>query len=198
MAHKMSIKEQQAVKKILISKKDIKKKVKEIGQQISNDYINNTDKSDDEINKTPIICICILKGSIIFAADLIRQITIPLEVEFLSISSYGDSTKSSGQVKIILDLKKSIEGKNVLIIEDILDTGLTLNYLYEMLSVRKPKTLKICTLLRKVNPDVHIKLPVDYCGFDISKDDFVIGYGLDYAEKYRELPYVGIINESVL
>jgi len=135
--------------------------------------------------------VCILKGGVIFMADLLRQITVPVKIEFMAVSSYGNSTSSSGIVRILKDLDTSIEGKDVLLVEDIVDTGLTLRYITEYLRGRKPRSLKICTMLdkpsrRKVDVEIHYK------GFEIP-DKFVIGYGLDYAGLYRNLPYIGVL-----
>src|SRR5690606_5869542 len=139
-----------------------------------------------------LIVICVLKGAFVFCSDLIKKINCPLKLEFISLSSYGDSTNSSGNVRLEMDITTNIEGKNVLIVEDIVDTGLTIKTLLEMLSVRKPKTVKLASLLFKPVKLKH-KVRIDYLGFEI-EDKFVIGYGLDYAGRYRELPYIGILN----
>lgn len=171
--------------KILLTEPLIKERVAEMGRQISNDF----DESE------PIIAIGILKGSVIFMADLVREIGKSVEMEFMAVSSYGASTKSSGAVKILKDLDIDICGKNVLIIEDIIDSGVTLSYLKEMLLKRSPKSLKICTLLNK--PERRkADVKVDYIGFDIP-DEFVIGYGLDYDNRYRNLPYIGILKREI-
>ena len=135
--------------------------------------------------------VCILKGSIFFTADLAKRITCPVTLDFMSVSSYGDGTESSGRVRIAKDLDENIAGKNVIVIEDIIDSGRTLSFLLEMLSARKPKSLKLCTFLNKPDRRV-IDIPVDYIGFDIP-DKFVVGYGMDYAQKYRALPYIGVV-----
>ncbi len=167
----------------LISEDQIKEKVSELGKLISQDYQGKE-----------VIAICVLKGSFVFAADLLRELEIPNEVDFLAVSSYGASTKSSGIIRILKDLDTSIEDKHVLILEDIVDTGLTLNYLLETLSTRKPASLKICTLLDKPERR-EVDLTPDYLGFEIP-DLFVVGYGLDYAENYRGLPAVYVLPEE--
>ena len=151
-----------------------------MGAQISEEY-------GDE----PVCLICILKGSIFFTCELAKRITSPVELEFMSVSSYGSDTKSSGVVKIMKDLDTSIEGKNVIVVEDIIDSGRTLSYLLENLQTRKPKTLRLCTLLDKPERRVT-QVNVDYVGFVIP-DEFVVGYGLDYDQKYRNLPYIGYV-----
>ncbi|WP_129596487.1 hypoxanthine phosphoribosyltransferase [Anaerophilus nitritogenes] len=172
------------VAQILFSEKVLNEKVEELGKQIAMDY-----KDKD------LLVVGILKGANVFMSDLIRKIDLPISIDFMAVSSYGLSTTSSGVVKIIKDLDDSIEKKNVLIVEDIIDTGLTLHYLCKNLLSRKPKSLKICTLLDK--PERRkIDLKVDYKGFDIP-DEFIIGYGIDYAEKYRNLPYVAILKREV-
>ncbi|KAE9633468.1 hypoxanthine phosphoribosyltransferase [Defluviitalea raffinosedens] len=172
------------VKEILFTEEEIAVKVKELGQQISEDY-----RGED------LTVVGILKGSNIFMGDLIRKIDIPLSIDFMVVSSYGQSTESSGVVKVLKDLEYSIEGKNILIVEDIIDTGLTLDYLKENLFRRKPKSLKICTLLDKPARR-KVDLKVDYVGFEIP-DAFIVGYGIDYAEKYRNLPYIAVLKEEV-
>lgn len=172
------------VKKILISEDEIQDKVKELAAQISKDYEGKH-----------LFMLCILKGAIMFYSDLARHITVPLAMDFMAVSSYGAGTKTSGEVRIIKDLSVPAEGLDILIIEDILDSGNTLNYLVNILKDRKPASLKICTLLDK--PDRREKpIDVDYRGF-IIPDEFVIGYGLDFAEKYRNLPYIGVLKERV-
>jgi len=168
------------IKKVLITEHQIQEKVAELGAIISKDYQG----------KNPIL-ISILKGGVVFLADLMRKITIPIEIEFLGISSYGKSTKSSGVVKIVKDLNIDIRGRHVLIIEDIVDTGLSLTYIKNMLIARNPQSLKICALLDKYEARVQ-EIFIDYPGFQIS-NEFVVGYGLDYAEKYRNLSYIGVL-----
>ena len=135
--------------------------------------------------------ICILKGGVFFTCELAKRITVPVSMDFMSVSSYGDDTKSSGIVKIVKDLDQPLEGKNVLIVEDIIDSGRTLSYLLEILKGRNPSDIRLCTLLDK--PERRVKqVTVDYCCFNIP-DEFVVGYGLDYAQKYRNLPYIGVV-----
>lgn len=166
--------------KILISEAKLKEKIAELGEKISNDYNG----------KIPIL-ISVLKGSFIFIADLCRSITIPVIFEFMAVSSYGASMQSSGVVRITKDLDCNIENKDVIIIEDIIDSGRTLNYLIKNLKARNPKTLEVCTLLDKNVPG-KVKNQVKYKGFDIP-NEFVVGYGLDYSENYRNLPFIGYI-----
>lgn len=164
----------------LISEKDVAAKIAEMGAQISEDYKGES-----------IYLLCILKGGAFFATELAKHITVPVSIDFMSVSSYGGETTSSGIVRIVKDLDTPIEGKHVLIAEDIIDTGRTLAYLMEHLWQRKPKSLKLCTLLDK--PDRRVSdVKVDYTGFEIP-DEFVVGYGLDYDQKYRNLPYVGVV-----
>lgn len=163
-----------------LSEEKITERVKEMGAQISAEY-------GDE----PICLICILKGSVFFAVELAKRITSPVELEFMCVSSYGAGIKSSGIVKIVKDLDVSIEGKNVIVIEDIIDSGRTLSYLLENLKTRNPKSIKLCTLLDKPERRV-VDVTVDYVGFEIP-DKFVIGFGLDYDQKYRNLPYIGYV-----
>lgn len=168
---------------ILISEAEIQNRVKELGRQISQDYQGKD-----------LLLLCILKGGLMFLADLSRQISLPVSMDFIGISSYGNTTQSSGVVRITKDLEDSIEGKDVLIIEDIIDSGLTLSYLINNLSIRKPASVKICTLLDKqVNREVSI--PVDYIGFTVP-NEFLVGYGLDYAELYRNVPYIFALNSK--
>ncbi len=170
--------------KILISQEDIAKRVKELSQQISRDY--------KDLNP---LFVCILKGSVIFTADLLRNIDTPAQIDFMSVSSYGSGTESSGVLNIKKDLSVDIEGKHVIIVEDIIDSGNTLYLLKELLLTRKPASVKICTLLDK--PSRRIKdVDVDYCGFQIP-DEFVVGYGLDYDEDYRTLPDIRILSKEV-
>lgn len=163
-----------------ITEEEIEKRVAEMGAQISKEY-------GDE----PVFLICILKGSIFFTCELAKRITSPVEIDFMSVSSYGSGTTSSGVVKIGKDLDCSIEGKNVPVVEDIIDSGRTLSYLLENLKTRNPKSLKLCTLLDK--PERRVcDVKVDYVGFVIP-DEFVVGYGLDYDQQYRNLPYIGFV-----
>lgn len=170
--------------KVLATESDIDKKVTELGEQISKDY---KDKN--------LLMVSVLKGSVVFMADLMRKITIPCGIDFMSVSSYGSGVKTSGVVKIIKDLDIDLKGYDLLLVEDILDSGLTLAYIKKMLSEREPKSIKICTLLDK--PERRkADIVADYKGFNIP-DEFVVGYGLDYAEKYRNLPYIGVLKPKV-
>ncbi|MGI6224781.1 MAG: hypoxanthine phosphoribosyltransferase [Peptococcales bacterium] len=169
------------ISRILLSEEQIKNKVKEMGELITNDY---RDKD--------LLVICILKGAMVFMADLVREIKVPLDIDTMVVSSYGTSTKSSGVVRILKDLDESVENRDILIVEDIIDTGLTLKYLLDNILSRGPKSVKICSFLDK--PDRRaVDIVADYKGYSIP-DEFVVGYGLDYAEKYRNLPYVGILD----
>jgi hypoxanthine phosphoribosyltransferase len=165
----------------LITEEEIAHRIEALGKAITNDYENED-----------LVIICVLKGAFIFCSDLIKKINRPLALEFISLSSYGDSTNSSGNVRLEMDITANIEGKNVLIIEDIVDSGLTIKTLMDMLSVRNPRTIRLASLLFKPVKLKH-QVKIDYLGFEI-EDKFVIGYGLDYAGRYRELPYIGILN----
>jgi hypoxanthine phosphoribosyltransferase len=168
------------VKDTLLSEEQIQNKVKELGEQISKDYEGKD-----------VIFIGVLKGSVVFISDLIRKMSINVTMDFMAVSSYGSSTETSGVVKILKDLDSDIEGKDVIIVEDIIDTGITLKYLCEYIKARGPKSLKICCLLDKPERR-RVDIPVDYIGFSIP-DEFVVGYGIDYAERFRQLPYIGIV-----
>ncbi len=175
---------QNDIQEIMYSEEDIQAKVKELGRIISEDYKD----------RNPLV-ICILKGAFIFMADLVKQLDIPLEIDFMAVSSYGQSTQSSGVVKIIKDLDVSVEGRDILIVEDIIDTGLTLSYLVDVLERRNALSISIVTLFDKPARRT-VGLEADYKGF-VLPDAFVVGYGLDYAEKYRNLPYIGILKPEV-
>lgn len=166
--------------RVLISEEEVAKKIKELAAQINKDY------EGKEVH-----LICVLKGGVFFTCDLAKSITVPVTFDFMSVSSYGDGQESSGRIKIIKDLDDSIENKEVLIVEDIIDSGRTLNHLIELLKTRKPKSVKLCTLLDKPSRRVT-EVQVDYCGFEIP-DEFVVGYGLDYAQRYRNLPFIGVV-----
>lgn len=166
--------------RVLIPEEEVNKKIREMAEQISEDMGNET-----------ITLICILKGSVFFSCELAKHIKGPVMLDFMSVTSYGNDTKSSGVVKIIKDLDESLEGKNVLVVEDIIDSGRTLSYLLENLKARRPKSLKLCTLLDKPERRV-VDVDVDYTGFEIP-DEFVVGFGLDYAQRYRNLPYIGVL-----
>ena len=168
---------------VMISEEDVDEKIRILGEQISNDYAGKS-----------VHLVCILKGSIFFTCELAKRITVPVTMDFISCSSYGDSTSSSGVVKLVKDLDESIEGKDIIVIEDIIDTGRTLSYLLELLKTRKPASIALCTLLDKPDRRTH-QVDVDYTGFQIP-DEFVVGYGLDYAQKYRNLPYIGVVGKD--
>ena len=164
----------------LVSEKAVDERIVELGKQISKDYEGKQ-----------VHLICVLKGGVFFMCELAKRISVPVSMDFMSVSSYGDDTKSSGGVKIVKDLDEAIEGKDVLIVEDIIDSGRTLYYLIDILKKRNPKSVHLCTLLDK--PERRVKdVKVDYVGFNIP-DEFVVGYGLDYAQKYRNLPFIGVV-----
>jgi len=169
---------------IVLTEEQIKHRITELGDAISRDY-------GDE----PILLIAVLRGAALFIADLARSISSPVEIDFMAVSSYGSSTKSSGVVRIIKDLDEGIEGRHVLVVEDILDTGLTLKYLLKNLASRSPATLEVVTLLSKEGKQ-RVPISCKYVGFDVP-DEFVVGYGLDYAERYRNLPYIGVLKPEI-
>lgn len=172
------------IDRVLISEEELSAIVIRLGEQISIDY-----KGKD------LLLVGILKGSVMFMSDIMRSITIPCEIDFMAVSSYGSGTVTSGEVKIIKDLDRRLEGKDLLIIEDILDSGVTLSYIKEILMARKPKSIKICTLFDK--PDRRkAEIFADYIGSKVP-DEFIVGYGLDYDEYYRNLPYIGALKRSV-
>ena len=175
---------EQDIERVLFSEEELDRRVSEIAAEINWDYAG----------KEPML-ISVLRGSFVFMADLIRKIEVPCTVDFMSVSSYGRGTTSSGQVQITKDLSDDIEGKDIIVVEDILDSGNTLSYLLQLLQARKPASMKLCTLLDKHDRRVK-EVHVDYTGFTIP-DEFVVGYGLDYAEKYRNLPYIGILKPRV-
>ena len=166
--------------RVLVSEEDVDRRIEELGKQISEDYAGKQ-----------VHLICVLKGGVFFLCELAKRITIPVSLDFMSVGSYGDGTQSSGIVKIVQDLSTSIEGKNVIVVEDIIDTGRTLSYLLENLKTRSPKSVRLCTLLDKPERRV-VDVKVDYVGFEIP-DEFVVGYGLDYNQQYRNLPYIGFV-----
>ncbi len=166
--------------RVLLSEEEVDKRIKELGDQISKEF------AGEEVH-----LICVLRGSTFFTCELAKRITVPVTIDFMQVSSYGSQTLSSGKIKIIKELEDSIMGKNVIVIEDIIDTGRTLSYLLNMLQEKQPKELRLCTLLDKPERRV-VEVDVDYTGFEIP-DEFVVGYGLDYAQKYRNLPYIGIV-----
>lgn len=166
--------------RVLLTEEEVDKRIQEIGETISKAYEGKQ-----------VHLVCVLKGGSFFMCELAKRITVPVSLDFMSVASYGSDTKSSGVVKIVKDLDESIKGKDVLVVEDIVDSGRTLSYLLEMLRDRGPASLKLCTLLDKPDRRV-IDVTVDYTGFQIP-DEFVVGYGLDYDQKYRNLPYIGIV-----
>ena len=172
------------IQKILISQEALKDKVQELGRQISEDY---KDKN--------LMLVSVLKGSVVFMADLMRAITIPASIDFMSVSSYGSGVKTSGVVRIIKDLDEALTGKDILIVEDILDSGMTLSYLKEHIGAKDARSIRIATLLDKPERR-QVNITPDYKGF-VVPDEFVVGYGLDYDEKYRNLPYVGVLKPCV-
>lgn len=165
---------------VLIPQEELEKRIREMAAQISKEYEGES-----------IHLVCILRGSIFFTCELAKYITVPVTIDFMSVSSYGDGTESSGRIKIMKDLDDPIKDKNVLVVEDIIDSGRTLSHLLSFLQVREPKSLKLCTLLDKPDRRV-VDVTVDYVGKEIP-DLFVVGYGLDYAQKYRNLPYIGVV-----
>lgn len=166
--------------RVLLSEEEVDKRIQEIGEQISKDYAGKQ-----------VHLVCVLKGGSFFMCELAKRITVPVSLDFMSVSSYGSDTKSSGVVKIVKDLDEPLTDKDVIVVEDIVDSGRTLSYLLEMLRDRKPASLRLCTLLDKPDRRV-IDVNVDYTGFQIP-DEFVVGYGLDYDQRYRNLPYIGIV-----
>ena len=166
--------------RVLIPEEKADERIRELGKKISEDYAGKQ-----------IHLICVLKGGVFFMCELAKRISVPVSMDFMCVGSYGDATSSSGVVRLAKDLDESIENKEVLIVEDIIDSGNTLYYLMDILKKRHPAGLRLCTLLDK--PDRRVKdVKVDYCGFEIP-DEFVVGYGLDYAQKYRNLPYIGVV-----
>lgn len=172
------------IKKILYSESDLKALVADLGARISEDY---KDKN--------LLMVSVLKGSVVFMSDLMRAVTIPCEIDFMAVSSYGDKTKSSGTVRILKDLDRDIQGYDLLIVEDILDSGKTLNYLMDLLYARNPKSIRICTLFDKPERR-EVDIFADYKGISVP-DEFIVGYGLDFAEKYRNLPYIGVLKDEL-
>ena len=165
---------------VLLTEEQVNARIREIGEQITKDYAGED-----------VFFVCTLKGASFFACELAKRVNLPLTIDFLAVASYGNGTQSSGEVRMIKDLDESIENKNVIVIEDIVDTGRTLSYLMEILKKRSPKSLKLCSLLDK--PERRVTdIKADYTGFEVP-DLFVVGYGLDYAQKYRNLPYIGVV-----
>lgn len=167
--------------RVLLSEDEVNARISEIAEQISKDHEGKQ-----------VHLICVLKGGVFFTCELAKRLTVPVSLDFMSVSSYGSGTKSSGVVRIIKDLDEPLEGKDVLIVEDIIDSGRTLSYLLEILWQRHPKSIQICTLLDKPERRIKKQVKVDYTCFSIP-DEFVVGYGLDYDQKYRNLPYIGVV-----
>jgi len=174
----------EGIERVLLDERQLRERVRELGQDISRDYADGD-----------LLLLGILKGSVIFLADLARAMTIPVDMDFIAVSSYGTSTATSGQVRLLKDLDAPIEGRDVLIVEDIIDSGLTLSYLMDMLGSRNPRSIKVAVLLDKPERRQEDVFP-EYTGFTIP-DEFVVGYGLDYAEQYRALPYIGVLSPAV-
>jgi hypoxanthine phosphoribosyltransferase len=178
------------IKSVLLSSETIQTKVAELGAQLGKDYRETIDANGQDL-----LLVTVLKGAVFFVTDLARAIPLPTQLEFMAVSSYGSSTSSSGVVRILKDLDRDINERDVLIVEDIVDSGLTLSWLLRNLATRHPRSLRVCTLMRK--PDaVRDDVDIAYVGFDIP-NEFVVGYGLDYAERYRDLPYIGTLDPKV-
>lgn len=167
--------------RVLLTEEEVNQRISEVAAQISEDYAGRQ-----------VHLICVLKGGVFFTCELAKRLTVPVSLDFMSVSSYGDDTRSSGVVRIVKDLDEPLQGKDVLIVEDIIDSGRTLSYLIEVLRQREPKSIHLCTLLDKPERRVKKQVKVDYTCFSIP-DEFVVGYGLDYAQKYRNLPYIGVV-----
>ena len=176
------------IKSVLLSEEQIHAKTAELAELIAADYRDGGSGQD-------LLLVTVLKGAVMFVTDLARAIPLPTQLEFMAVSSYGSSTSSSGVVRILKDLDRDINDRDVLIVEDIVDSGLTLKWLLRNLATRHPRSLKVCTLLRKIDA-VRVDLDIEYVGFDIP-NEFVVGYGLDYAERYRDLPYIGTLDPKV-
>jgi len=173
---------------VLITEQEINDKIKVLAKQVADDYPERGSRAD-------LVLVGVLKGAVMFMTDLARALPVPVQMEFMAVSSYGSATSSSGVVRILKDLDRDIAGRHVLIVEDIIDSGLTLSWLLKNLASRAPASLEVCTLLRK--PDaVKVEVPVRYVGFEIP-NEFVVGYGLDFAERYRDLPYIGTLDPKV-
>lgn len=172
------------IESILYSEEKLSQKIKELGQEITKDYAGKK-----------LVVVGVMKGANMFVADLIRSLDLEIILDFIVVSSYGASTESTGVIRLLKDLDENIDSEHVLIVEDIVDSGLTLQYLVENFKTRHPKSIKICTLLNKTERR-KVDVPVDYIGFKVP-DEFIVGYGIDYAERYRNLPYIGILKRSV-
>jgi len=177
---------------ILVTEQQLRDKIAELGQQVADDYRM---RCPDIGRASDLLLVGVLKGAVMFMTDLARALPIPVQLEFMAVSSYGSATSSSGVVRILKDLDRDIAGRHVLIVEDIIDSGRTLSWLLRNLEARSPASLEVCTLLRKPEA-VKVDAPVRYVGFDIP-NEFVVGYGLDYAERYRDLPYIGTLAPNV-
>jgi hypoxanthine phosphoribosyltransferase len=178
------------IKSVLLSEQEVQEKVAELGAQLGADYRDAVAASGQDL-----LLVTVLKGAVFFVTDLARAIPLPTQMEFMAVSSYGSSTSSSGVVRILKDLDRDINDRDVLIVEDIVDSGLTLSWLLRNLATRRPRSLRVCTLMRK--PDaVRADVDIAYVGFDIP-NEFVVGYGLDYAERYRDLPFIGTLDPKV-
>jgi len=176
------------IKSVLLSEDQIRTRTCELGAQLAKDYLDVGGEQD-------LLLVTVLKGAVMFVTDLARAIPVPTQLEFMAVSSYGSSTSSSGVVRILKDLDRDINDRDVLIVEDIVDSGLTLSWLLRNLAARHPRSLRVCTLLRKLDA-VRTDVDIAYIGFDIP-NEFVVGYGLDYAERYRDLPYIGTLDPKV-
>lgn len=174
------------IKEVIIDEEELKQRISELGKEITDTY-----QDDDDI-----VMLCILRGAILFMSDLAREIDLPVVFDFMDVSSYGASTESSGVVRIIKDMEENIEGRHLLIVEDIIDTGRTLKHVVDMLKTRDPKSIKVVTLLDKPDRRVQKEIDADFNGFEIP-DKFVVGYGLDFAEKYRNLSFIGVLKEKL-
>mgnify|MGYP005804199397 FL=1 len=170
--------------RVLLSEEEVDKRIREIAGKINRDYAGRA-----------VHLICILKGGVFFTCELAKRLTVPVSLDFMSVSSYGSGTESSGVVRIVKDLDQPLEGKEILIVEDIIDSGRTLAYLIDLLQKRNPKSIRLCTLLDKPERRVKKQVTVDYTCFTIP-DEFVVGYGLDYDQKYRNLPYIGVVEQQ--
>ncbi len=176
------------IKSVLLSEEQIQTRTTELGQRVGRDYAGDLAGED-------LLLVTVLKGAVMFVTDLARAIPLPTQLEFMAVSSYGSATSSSGVVRILKDLDRDIAGRDVLIVEDIVDSGLTLSWLLRNLATRQPRSLRVCTLLRKIDA-VRTDVDISYVGFDIP-NEFVVGYGLDFAERYRDLPYIGTLDPRV-
>lgn len=172
------------IERVVVDEPTLRERIRELGAAISEDYCDES-----------LLLVAVLRGAALFVADLAREITCPVEIDFMAVSSYGSTTKSSGVVRILKDLDETVEGRHVLVVEDVLDTGLTLNYLLKNIASRRPESLEVVTLLSKRGKQ-RVPIECRYVGFEIA-DEFVVGYGLDFAERYRNLPYVGVLKPEV-